>query len=48
MNFSLNNKLLLLTLIANKPAEQRWSVCEAASLMPREVLQPAEKFLIVL
>ena len=34
--------------IANKQAERRLSACEAASLLPREVLQQAEKFLIVL
>ena len=35
-------------LIANKQTERRRSACEAASLMPREVLQQAEKFSIVL
>ena len=35
-------------LIANEQAERRRSACEAASLMPREVLQQAEKFSIVL
>ena len=30
--------------IANEQAERRRSVCEAASLKPREVLQQAEKF----
>ena len=35
-------------LIANEQAKQRQSACEAASLMPREILQQAEKFLIVL
>ena len=42
------NLLWLLTIIANKQAEQRRSACKAASLMPREVLQQAEKFSIVL
>ena len=35
-------------LIANEQAERRREACEAASLMPREVGQQAEKFLIVL
>ena len=35
-------------LIANEQTERRRSACEAASLMPREVLQQAEKFSIVL
>ena len=35
-------------LIANEQAERRRSACEAASLMPHEVLQRAEKFSIVL
>ena len=35
-------------LIANEQAEQKRPACEAASLMPREVLQQAEKFSIVL
>ena len=35
-------------IFANEPAERRRSPCEAASLMPREVLQQAEKFSIVL
>ena len=39
---------LLICVIANEQAEQRRSACEAASLMPREVLQQAEKFSIVL
>ena len=34
--------------IANEQAEQRRSACEKASLLPPEVLQQAEKFLIVL
>ena len=34
--------------IANEQAERRLEVCEDASLMPREVLQQAEKFSIVL
>ena len=34
--------------IANEQAERRRSACEAASLMPREVLQQAGKFSIVL
>ena len=34
--------------IANEQAERRWSACEAASSMPREVLQQAEKFSIAL
>ena len=32
-----------LTVIANEQAERRRSACEAASLMPREVLQQANK-----
>ena len=35
-------------LIVNEQGEQRWSACEAASLMPRKVLQQAEKFSIML
>ena len=34
--------------IANEQAERRREACEAASLMPREVVQQAEKFSIVL
>jgi len=34
--------------LIDKQAEQRQLACEAASLVPREVLQQAEKFLIVL
>ena len=34
--------------IANEQAERRREACEAASLMPREVLQQAEKFSVVL
>ena len=34
--------------IANEHAERRRKVCEAVSLMPRQVLQQAEKFSIVL
>ena len=34
--------------IANEQAERRRSVCKAASLLPREVLQQAKKFLIML
>ena len=37
-----------LMLIANEKAERRREACEAASLMPREVVQQAEKFSIVL
>ena len=37
-----------LWLIANEQTERRRSASEAASLMPREVLQQAEKFSIVL
>ena len=33
--------------IANEQAERRREACEAASLMPREELQRAEKFSIV-
>ena len=33
--------------IANEQAERRREACDAASLMPREVLQQAEKFSIV-
>ena len=40
--------LLKYGFIANEHAERRRSACEAASLMPREVLQQAEKFSIVL
>ena len=39
---------LLICVTANEQAEQRWSACELASLMPRKVLQQAEKFSIVL
>ena len=39
---------LLICVIANEQGEQRRSACEAVSLMPREVLQQAEKFSIVL
>ena len=39
---------LLICVTANEQAEQRWLACEVASLMPREVLQQAEKLLIVL
>ena len=39
---------LLICVIANEQAEQSQSAFDAASLMPREVLQQAEKFLIVL
>ena len=35
-------------LIANEQAERRQSACEAASLMPRKILQQAEKFSMVL
>ena len=34
--------------IANEQAERRRSACKAASLVPREVLQQAEKFSVVL
>ena len=37
-----------LVIIANEQAERRRSACEAASLLPREALQQAEKFSIVL
>ena len=40
--------LLRKLLIANEQAERRRLASEAASLMPREVLQQAEKFSIVL
>ena len=36
------------TIIANEQAERSWSACEVASLLPRKVLQQAEKFSIVL
>ena len=39
---------LLICVIANEQAEQRRSASEATSFMPREVLQQAEKFSIVL
>ena len=39
---------LLICVTANEQAERRRLACEAASLMPREVLQQAEKFSIVL
>lgn len=35
-------------IIANEQAERRREACEAASLMPREVVRQAEKFSIVL
>ena len=42
-------KMQILPLFANKQAERRRSACEAASLMPREVLVlQQEKFSIVL
>ena len=41
-------KMFHRSFIANEQAERRREACEAASLMPREVLQQAEKFSIVL
>ena len=40
--------ILTLSVIAKEQAERRREVCKAASLMPREVLQQAEKFSILL
>ena len=46
-NIRIDTSLNILV-IANEQAERRLEVSEAASLMPREVLQQAEKFSIVL
>ena len=40
--------MMIMMIIANEQAERRRLACEAASLMPCEVLQQAKKFSIVL
>ena len=44
-SFSVNQ---MSPIIANEQAERRQSACEVVSLMPHEILQQVEKFLIVL